>query len=169
MNGWPIKSFCQKHNWGSYAENEPCPFCAGEKVPAIVRDFDEQVVPDLKNVFSLAKDLFTGDLLERHGFVDPKVQPPQPPVLPSYQPTFQVPAPMYTPQAPTPPTVESERIIDVPVDSACATCGGSRKVGMPGYQVTCPLCGTCKTCDGRGMVGMKGHEVACPMCSAKPR
>ncbi len=59
------------------------------------------------------------------------------------------------------------KIVDVPVASSCLTCGGTRKVGAPGFQIPCPLCASCKTCSGSGMVGRKGHEVACPLCCKK--
>jgi len=56
--------------------------------------------------------------------------------------------------------------------AACATCGGSGRVGAKGHEATCPSCegiieaeSYCATCAGTGLVGRKGHEVDCPVCS----
>lgn len=145
--------FCPTHKWQSPTQStaEPCPTCvaiAQRQVPRIVRDIEEQIVPDVKNVAGVIGSMFFGDFWEKAGFSDKPLESGT--MLPSYQPV-----------AIAPPTV-----IDVPPSTGCFTCGGTRKVGQPGHQVQCPVCGDCATCGGTGLVGAKGHEVGCPICTA---
>lgn len=110
------------------------------KVPQVLKDLSEATKRDIAPAIKLMSRIFVGTILGgEQSFVREVVSAA---AAPSPQPVVR---PVQKKEQPTPKkSSQISRgaiVIDAEIVSEeCGTCGGTHKVGRPGYEIPCPRC-----------------------------
>jgi hypothetical protein len=104
------------------------------RVPRVVEEASKAVARDIKPALRLMGRIFVNSWLGDQSFVLDVVKEAQ---KRDQGRDRARPAPVHAAPDPKEVIIDAEIVSE---DKNCPTCGGSRRVGRPGHEVTCPSC-----------------------------